>query len=82
MAVSQDLLASGKVRYLDVLYVDGLGYRIVNDTMHPRIRNAVDVLVYTKQEEKAMGVSRRRVWVIHTPYPLVKKRSPHAKLPH
>src|SRR5258706_4991105 len=53
VAISQDLLASGKVHYRDVLYIDGVGYRIVNDCLNARIHNAVDVLAYTRAEEKA-----------------------------
>jgi 3D (Asp-Asp-Asp) domain-containing protein len=56
VAVSQDLLASGKIRYRDVLYIPTVGFRIVNDCMHPRIHRGVDVFVYTKAEEKAFGV--------------------------
>lgn len=64
IAVSQDLLASGQVHYRDVLFVDGVGYRIVNDCLNIRIHNAVDVFVYTASEEKAFGTRHVRVWVI------------------
>lgn len=67
IAVSRDLLASGKVHYYDVLYIDGIGYRIVFDTMHPRIHNTVDVFVYSKAREKAVGVRHRQVWLIPKP---------------
>jgi 3D (Asp-Asp-Asp) domain-containing protein len=55
-AVSQDLLKSGRVHYGDALYVPGYGWRIVNDTMNARIKNAVDLLVFTREEEKKVGV--------------------------
>lgn len=67
VALSQDLLAGGKVRYRDVVYIDRVGYRIVDDTMHPRIRRAVDIFVYTEAEERAFGVRQLRVWVVRPP---------------
>lgn len=83
VAVSQDLLASGKIHYLDVLFIPGIGYRTVFDTMHPRVHNAIDIFVYTKREEKAIGVRQASVWVIHTPFPRAKKGGHHvSKLPH
>lgn len=64
IAVSQDLLKSGVVHYKDVLYVEGYGYRIVNDTMNPRIHNAVDIFVYTRNSEKKIGTRHLKVYVI------------------
>lgn len=75
-AVSQDLLASGKVRYRDVLFIPGVGYRIVNDCTHHRLRNTVDVFVYTWDQENAIKPHRSSVYVIKTPFPEVK----HEKL--
>lgn len=72
-AVSQDLLASGKVRYRDVLFIPGVGYRIVNDCTNSRLHNTVDVFVYTRQQERTFGVKHLRVWVIHTPRVEVQK---------
>lgn len=66
-AVSQDLLASGKIRYRDVVFIDGVGYRTVFDTMHPRIHNAVDIFVYTKAEERKFGTRHLKVWVLPQP---------------
>lgn len=63
-AISQDLLKSGRVKYGDVILVDGYPPRIVDDTMNKRIHNAVDLFVYTKTEEKAIGVQHKRVWII------------------
>ena len=63
-AVSQDLLASGKVHYRDVLFIPGVGYRIVNDCTNSRLRNTVDVFVYTRVEEKAFGVRHLKVFVL------------------
>jgi 3D (Asp-Asp-Asp) domain-containing protein len=82
-AVSQDLLASGKVRYRDILYIPNIGYRIVNDCTHSRLRNTVDVFVYTLEQEKALKPRKTAVWVIHTPHPEIKKEGKRAsKLPH
>jgi 3D (Asp-Asp-Asp) domain-containing protein len=62
VAVSPDLLASGRVHYRDVVYIPGFGFRIVNDTMNPRNHNAIDIFVYTKNEEKAIGVRHLQVY--------------------
>lgn len=67
IAVSQDLLKSGKVHYGDILFVEGYGYRVVNDTMNARIHNAVDMMVFTKSEEKRVGVRHCRVFVVSAP---------------
>lgn len=72
VAVSQDLLTAGKVRYRDVLFIPGVGYRIVNDCTHPRLHNTVDVFVYNREQEKAFGVKHLQVYVIHTPNPIKK----------
>lgn len=63
-AVSQDLLKSRKVRYGDVLYIEGYGYRVVNDTMNKRIHNAVDLLVITRAQEKRIGVRHVNVYLV------------------
>lgn len=63
-AVSQDLLKSGVVHYGDILYVPGFGYRVVNDTMHPRHMRSIDLLVFTRAEEKMVGMRRLRVYLI------------------
>lgn len=66
IAVSQDLLRSGRVHYGDVLWIDGYGWRVVNDCMAARHHDAVDLMVFTRAEEKAVGVRRLRVWgVLH-----------------
>jgi len=67
VAVSQDLLASGKVHYRDVLWVDTVGYRIVNDCLNARIHNSIDVFVYTRAEEVKFGVRHLKVWVVAKP---------------
>lgn len=67
VAVSQDLLESGRVHYGDVLYIAGVGYRIVDDTMARRNRQAVDIFVYTKNEERKIGTRHLKVWLVGSP---------------
>ena len=64
VAVSQDLLESGVVHYGDVLYVEDYGWRIVNDAMGPKARNAIDLMVFTRDEEKAVGVRHLNVYIV------------------
>lgn len=67
VAVSQDMLKDGRVHYGDVLWIDGYGYRIVNDCMGPRHRNAIDLMVLTREEEKAVGVRHKKVLLVTEP---------------
>lgn len=67
VAVSQDLLKSGEVHYGDVLWVDGYGYRVINDCMGPKARRAIDLMVFTRDEEKAVGVRHQKVSVVVQP---------------
>lgn len=64
VAVSQDLLKSGEVHYGDVLYVEGYGYRVVNDCMNVRHKRSIDLLVFTRNEEKQVGVRHLRVYIV------------------
>ncbi len=66
-AVSQDLLKSGRVHYGDVLYVPGFGWRIVNDTMNARLKNSVDLLVFTRADEKKVGVRHVAIYRVQEP---------------
>lgn len=66
IAVSQDLLRSGAVHYGDCLYVPGIGYRVVNDCMAGRITKGVDILVFTRAEEKKIGVRHLKVYKVQT----------------
>lgn len=65
VAVSQDLLQNGSVHYGDILFVTGYGYRVVNDTMAIKNHKAVDLMVFTKEEEKAIGVRHIDIYVLH-----------------
>lgn len=73
IAVSQDLLKrnGGPIDYGDLLYIDGVGFKFVNDTMNPRMKNHVDVWVASYEEEhgfdKRFRGKAKSVW-------LVKKR--------
>lgn len=66
-AVSQDLLKANKIHYGDIVYVPGFGYRVINDTMNARIKNSVDLLVFTKAEEKHVGVRHLKVYLMGEP---------------
>jgi len=63
-AVSQDFLKSGTVHYGDVLQIEGLGMRVVNDTMNKRHKKHVDLMVFSYAEEHKIGIQHRKVWVI------------------
>jgi len=67
IAVSQDLLKSGKLHYHDTVYVQGFGYYQVNDTMNVRIHDAVDIWVETKEEERLVGVQHHNVYLLRRP---------------
>jgi 3D (Asp-Asp-Asp) domain-containing protein len=45
VAVSQDLLKRGIVKYGDLLYIEGVGIKRVNDAMNRRLTNQFDVWV-------------------------------------
>lgn len=66
-AASQDLLASGRLHYGDVIYVPGFGYRTINDTMNKRIRNSIDLLVFSREEEKRVGVRHIKIYRLGEP---------------
>ncbi len=67
IAVSQDLLKSGQVRYHDIIYVEGFGFYQVNDTMNQRHVKHVDIWVETLLEEKMVGVQYHKVYVLRRP---------------
>jgi len=64
VAVSQDLLKSGEAHYGDIVWVDGYGYRVINDCMGPKARRAIDLMVFTHREEKQVGVRKLKVYLI------------------
>jgi 3D (Asp-Asp-Asp) domain-containing protein len=60
-AVSQDLLASGKVKYGDYICIEGVKCCVVNDTMHERHMNAADVWVPKHEDERQIPPKKRQV---------------------
>jgi 3D (Asp-Asp-Asp) domain-containing protein len=74
IAVSQDFIRSGQIHFGDVLYIPTIGYRIVNDVMSARLRRSVDIFVYTRNEEKKIGVRHWKVFLIHE-----KQKSPEGE---
>lgn len=64
VAVSQDFLDSGALHYGDCLYIDGVGFRLVNDCLNRRHKRSVDVFVYTLAQEKKFGVRHLKVWLV------------------
>ena len=67
IAASQDMLKSGEVHYGDIVLVDGYGYRVINDCLGPRAHRAFDLLVFTRAQEKAVGVRHLKVWLVSQP---------------
>lgn len=65
-AVSQDMLSKngGAFNYGDLLYIEGVGFRVINDTMNIKNKKSVDLWVQTYQDEKKVGVSHKRVWLV------------------
>lgn len=64
VAVSQDLLRNGVVKYGDIIFVEGYGFKVVNDTMNARHKNHVDLWVETKEQEKLVGVQKLNIYRI------------------
>lgn len=64
IAVSQDLLKRGVVKYGDILYIEGYGLKVVNDTMNPRIKNHIDIWVATYGEEKKVGTRKLLIYKV------------------
>lgn len=64
-AVSQDLLKSGRVQYHEWLYVEGYGYCYVNDTMHHRHINSVDLFAWQPADESRLKPRRASVYKLN-----------------
>lgn len=66
VAVSRDLLKrwGGPLDYGDLVFVEGYGFKVINDCMHERHRSAVDIWVATLEEERKIGTRKGRVWVV------------------
>lgn len=84
-AASQDLLASGILQYGDTVYVPGFGYRTINDCMAKRHKNAIDLLVFTKEEEHFVGVRHLKIYrlerlnELQKPFKFKRSAKPQAK---
>jgi 3D (Asp-Asp-Asp) domain-containing protein len=78
IAVSQDLLKinGGTLSFGDMVYVEDVGVKFVNDTMNKRIHRSFDVLVGSLEEEKAFDKKFRhrklRIWVLKIPEEFIK----------
>ncbi len=66
VALSRDLLWrwGGPIKYGDIVYIEGYGFEVVNDTMHFRHKKHADIWVATYQEEKEIGWTSGKVWLI------------------
>lgn len=70
MALSRDLLSrwGGPVEYGDLVYIEGLGFKRVNDSMNGRHRQRGDIWVATLGDEAAFHSRfknrRLKVWLI------------------
>jgi 3D (Asp-Asp-Asp) domain-containing protein len=66
VALSRDLLKrwGGPFDYGDLVYIDGYGFKIVNDCMAQRHKKAIDIWVETLAQEKKIGVRRANVWLV------------------
>lgn len=62
VAVSQDLLKAGVIKYGDILYVEGYGFKVVNDTMNARHKNHIDLWVDSFEKEKAVGTQKLNIY--------------------
>jgi len=78
VAVSRNLLKrwGGPLNYGDFIYIEGIGFKVVNDNMNARHTNRVDVWVETYQAEKRHDDEFRnkklRVWLIKHPTTLAR----------
>ena len=66
VAVSRDLLSKygGPLNYGDLLYIEGYGFKVINDAMHERKAKSIDIWVATLNEERKIGVRHGNVWLI------------------
>ncbi len=75
VAVSQDLLVinGGTLNYGDQLYIEGIGFRVVNDCMNARMKKHLDIWAETKEDEhkffKRWKNGKTQVWVIRRDQP-------------
>jgi hypothetical protein len=53
-----------RLHYGDWVYVNGYGIKVVNDVMHERHSQAIDMWVSSHAEEKRVQVRKGDVWLI------------------
>lgn len=72
IAISGDLLRrnGGPLDYGDLVYIEDVGFKVVNDTMNARHKQRFDVWVATYKEEKDFdqkyGRRKLRMWIVKT----------------
>jgi len=70
IAVSRNLLKrwGGPFNYGDFVYIEGIGFKVINDTMHERYKDHIDVWVQTYAEEKEFDKNFRnrkvKIWLL------------------
>lgn len=70
VAISQDLLKrfGGPLNYGDLIYIEDVGFKIVNDVMNPRHKNRFDIWVATQDKEKEFHRKfkdrKLKIWII------------------
>jgi 3D (Asp-Asp-Asp) domain-containing protein len=75
VAVSRDLLArwGGPLHYGDMVFVEGVGQKIVNDVMNERHKQRIDIWVNDLEGEKKFHAEFKnkkvRVWLIRAKEP-------------
>lgn len=62
IAASRDLLSSGRLKYGDIVCMDGFGCRVVNDKMGPKAKRSIDLMVFTKDQERHVGTRHLKVY--------------------
>jgi 3D (Asp-Asp-Asp) domain-containing protein len=78
VAVSQDMLKrnGGIFQFGDMVFIEKIGLKFINDTMHTRHKHQFDILVGTHEEEKAFDKKFRgkklRVWLLRVPKEISK----------
>jgi len=66
VAVSRDLLKrwGGPLEYGDTIYIEGYGFKVVNDCMAAKNKKAIDIWVQTWEQERTIGIKYRHVWIV------------------
>ena len=71
IAISQDLLKKkgGPLEFGDVVYIQDIGFKVVNDVMNKRHKQRFDVWVATYKEEKEFDLKFRnkklKIWKVN-----------------